>query len=434
MPVVVSCSCGKRFEAKDSLAGQRVRCPSCGGILDIPLSHPPRPSTSAYDNRSQNATAYQPQYTAPSFGAPTAGGFHRQGAAQDDSPVMSTGMLVGIIAAGIGALVMLGIAILVTSFWSSWKNTQPTVANAAANSTASEPSSQSTSTTATPASAEPVTSATPEAPAMASTTANAAEPSDLASSEPPVVTAPEGWQVAANWQTYTSPTGNYSISMPARPEVTRSPMAGAGSGEMSVAALTDGKGNMFSVMQFDLTETPGVAPDFFLNSMGRALLSQGMTSSWEQREITVDGHPAREQTLTAISNGRFVVRRGRSIMVGWRFYQLMWSGAPESAASGDVEKFFDSFKVEVVSTPPFTGPVVVFEMQEFGGGGDAADAARQALTGIEWADTASLIVDEPAKEIVVAVRGTSVSTGPAKAALESAGFRIGSTLYKPSGR
>ncbi len=40
MPILVSCSCGQRFSAKDSLGGTTVRCPSCGGPLAIPPSQP----------------------------------------------------------------------------------------------------------------------------------------------------------------------------------------------------------------------------------------------------------------------------------------------------------------------------------------------------------------------------------------------------------
>ena len=36
MSIVVSCSCGKRFKANESLAGKKVRCPSCKGCVQIP--------------------------------------------------------------------------------------------------------------------------------------------------------------------------------------------------------------------------------------------------------------------------------------------------------------------------------------------------------------------------------------------------------------
>ncbi len=36
MPIRVACQCGAAFQAKDALAGKRVKCPKCGRALDIP--------------------------------------------------------------------------------------------------------------------------------------------------------------------------------------------------------------------------------------------------------------------------------------------------------------------------------------------------------------------------------------------------------------
>lgn len=36
MSVVVSCQCGKKFKAKDEMAGKKVRCPECKTVLRIP--------------------------------------------------------------------------------------------------------------------------------------------------------------------------------------------------------------------------------------------------------------------------------------------------------------------------------------------------------------------------------------------------------------
>ena len=38
MPISVRCTCGKSFQAKDELSGKRVRCPSCGGAIEIPFA------------------------------------------------------------------------------------------------------------------------------------------------------------------------------------------------------------------------------------------------------------------------------------------------------------------------------------------------------------------------------------------------------------
>jgi len=38
MSIPVRCQCGKAFAARDELAGKRVKCPSCGGVLAIPAA------------------------------------------------------------------------------------------------------------------------------------------------------------------------------------------------------------------------------------------------------------------------------------------------------------------------------------------------------------------------------------------------------------
>jgi hypothetical protein len=40
MPIKVACQCGQRFAANDALAGKRVKCPKCGGVLAIPRPQP----------------------------------------------------------------------------------------------------------------------------------------------------------------------------------------------------------------------------------------------------------------------------------------------------------------------------------------------------------------------------------------------------------
>jgi phage FluMu protein Com len=36
MAIIVTCTCGQKFSAKDSLAGMRVRCPKCKGVFAVP--------------------------------------------------------------------------------------------------------------------------------------------------------------------------------------------------------------------------------------------------------------------------------------------------------------------------------------------------------------------------------------------------------------
>jgi len=41
MPIPVTCQCGKRFAAKDELAGRRLKCPACGEAISVPAPHAP---------------------------------------------------------------------------------------------------------------------------------------------------------------------------------------------------------------------------------------------------------------------------------------------------------------------------------------------------------------------------------------------------------
>ena len=71
-----------------------------------------------------------------------------------------------------------------------------------------------------------------------------------------------------------------------------------------------------------------------------------------------------------------------------------------------------------------SGRVVSFRFQSFGGNGDAAAAARQALRGVTWADPNDIEVDAGKGEIRIGQLGGSVNTGAAQQALGSAGFQM----------
>lgn len=78
--------------------------------------------------------------------------------------------------------------------------------------------------------------------------------------------------------------------------------------------------------------------------------------------------------------------------------------------------------------------VVVFEITSYEGRSPARSAALRALIRFRWINLGGMTVDTQQNEIVVRIRGSSVDTGAAKAALENNGFKIGKTEYKPNGR
>lgn len=38
MPIAVGCACGAKLNAKEALAGKKVRCPKCAAVLEVPTS------------------------------------------------------------------------------------------------------------------------------------------------------------------------------------------------------------------------------------------------------------------------------------------------------------------------------------------------------------------------------------------------------------
>lgn len=79
-------------------------------------------------------------------------------------------------------------------------------------------------------------------------------------------------------------------------------------------------------------------------------------------------------------------------------------------------------------------PVVLFAVLGYTGEGDKTAAVRKAITGVSWAIANAAFFDPQTNEIVVPVRGTSLSTNTAKSALQRAGFKIGSATYRSRGR
>ncbi|MFM9966104.1 MAG: prolyl oligopeptidase family serine peptidase [Planctomycetaceae bacterium] len=71
-----------------------------------------------------------------------------------------------------------------------------------------------------------------------------------------------------------------------------------------------------------------------------------------------------------------------------------------------------------------SGRVVTFRFQSFAGNGDSMAAARQALSGIAWADPNDLEIDPAKGEIRIGQLGGSVNTETARQALLTAGFQM----------
>jgi len=47
MPVAATCKCGKSYQVKDEFAGKRVKCPTCGLMIDVPALAPASPAAAS---------------------------------------------------------------------------------------------------------------------------------------------------------------------------------------------------------------------------------------------------------------------------------------------------------------------------------------------------------------------------------------------------
>ncbi len=92
MPIKAACQCGARFNAKDELAGKRVKCPKCGQPLVIPSAQSPAPQAPAQPQPQQQV----PQQQVPQQPMP------QQPPAQPQMPAMSGGLGNLLDEAGIG--------------------------------------------------------------------------------------------------------------------------------------------------------------------------------------------------------------------------------------------------------------------------------------------------------------------------------------------
>ncbi len=115
MSIPVTCTCGQSFRAKPELAGKRVKCPTCGSVLQIPQpAQPAQPAPPLDDSNdplglggfNEQAVGAPPpqmpgsqplQSTLPSYSAPKP--------KRDWGPIIRIGLIGGGVVLGIGVLV-----------------------------------------------------------------------------------------------------------------------------------------------------------------------------------------------------------------------------------------------------------------------------------------------------------------------------------------
>jgi hypothetical protein len=174
-------------------------------------------------------------------------------------------------------------------------------------------------------------------------------PKSLAVKDVAAVTVPKAKPLPAaggdsgGWQDIGSKELNFSVKMPAAPQVTKLPMPGVGVATMYMAPLAS-KNLMFMVQA---AEVPPAAfaqgPDETLKTFQAGMLAvmKGATVKKES-PVSLGKHPGKQFEIDTGGKGGAVVRL---YLAAPRVYTVMATGPSLAGAAGDMKRFFDSFKI-----------------------------------------------------------------------------------------
>lgn len=373
MPITVTCSCGKSYQAPDNVAGRRVKCPACGGAIAVPDGPASDPlgvaaasaspfasagatsgyaTTAAYAQPAYGQPAYgqpaqpasggyaqpqgfgdysgyaaQPAYAQPQYGQPQYGYSPQYG--QQSSGGMGKGLKIGLAVGGVvlalAVVGFVGLALLLPAVQAA--------RNAARRAAERNDAAQ----------AEIAAGQSSSSPGGGSSS------------------GPTGGSSLA-WRTYNAAGDGYSIEFPAAPvEKSQSQNTAYGNVELKIvqAAMPDG-----AVFQATSTRLPAF-PDgeSTTGELGRTMLEGGVKGMVERlpggrllSSSTVDKgrYPGREALLTMTAGGTQGEGHFRIYLSATHIYQIGWLGPQGKKPQADVDRFLNSFNI--TSPPPDAAP------------------------------------------------------------------------------
>ncbi|MCI0362105.1 MAG: DUF1559 domain-containing protein [Planctomycetaceae bacterium] len=177
--IAVTCACGRTLRAPESLRGRSAKCPSCGGLVQVPPAPSAEIDIFGIDPLMSSDPLAGPAGfpAADPLAAPAGGPLHRPAAAQAATSAGGTNkwLLIGVGGGGAALALIVVVAVLVSMGGNS---------NVAEAPSANTPTNQ-------PSAAAPATGATTSTPAaISSTPAIAASSSPAPSIKPAVATQP----------------------------------------------------------------------------------------------------------------------------------------------------------------------------------------------------------------------------------------------------
>jgi hypothetical protein len=221
----------------------------------------------------------------------------------------------------------------------------------------------------------------PSTPQIASNSPSSSSNSLSTSSNSPNAAAQPSTRIPVGWEVYSPPGISYMIWLPgkatAQSQLIQTPV---GRFQVSIARAIGKNGSISGVVYMDLPPfTTENTPEWFLDQMGRSVLNQNGVNSFQQTEISLNGHPGREQTATSDVAGTRLVIRGRNYVVGRRYYHLIWTDSPENVGNGDIETFYNSFRLMgEAGLPPVSSQTLAAVWMRVARLGWSVDSSRRA--------------------------------------------------------
>jgi hypothetical protein len=148
------------------------------------------------------------------------------------------------------------------------------------------------------------------------------------------------------WETFNSPDGTFSVSLPGKPVADNGQEISVADGGTTLIHGVKVSPYANSIYECTYFEDPSLGtqpPDELLDHARDGGLKNVQGTLIAEKHITVDGYPARDIQAHARGNSSY---NSRLIIAGNRLYMLMvidTSGPNRDAKN--VQKFFDSFKI-----------------------------------------------------------------------------------------